>query len=511
MVDKNTVQQVLCSLMRHPQYLSEKDKYNLTAKDFPTRFDSCVFTAIYNLYQGGAPVITVVDISNYFDTHEVAKAIFERENGIEILQDALDFTQVENFPFYYNRLKKINCLRDLQKMGINTSSIYCEDLTDPKAKEINDRFEQLQVKDIFDTLKRKVMNLETNYSSGDASETEDAASSIRALMEELKLRPEVGAPLQGRIFNTISRGARSSKFYIRTCSSGVGKTRQAVGDMCYLSYPVRFNPESWEWEYNGSNEKSLFIATEQKIDEIQTMILAYISGFDEEKFLYNNFNDTERKIVDQTMEVMEAFKDNVFIVTLPDPSIEQIKAVVRQNWIIHDIKNVFYDYIFSSPNLLNEFRDLHIREDVALGMLSTALKDLAVEMDLFVESSTQTNAKANDEDGDKNETVIRGSRAIIDKCDLGCVVTPISQNDKDLLETYLAQTGYMPTHVTDIYKVRRGKYTKVKIWSKLDLGTCRKEDLFITNLDYKPMEDFMEVEFKFSEELANIVMPLIKN
>ena len=51
------------------------------------------------------------------------------------------------------------------------------------------------------------------------------------------------------------------------------------------------------------------------------------------------------------------------IVRLSNPNIEQIKAVVRQNWILHDIKNVFYDYIFSSPSLLNEFRDLKIRED----------------------------------------------------------------------------------------------------------------------------------------------------
>lgn len=60
---------------------------------------------------------------------------------------------------------------------------------------------------------------------------------------------------------------------------------------------------------------------------------------------------------------MEYFKDNFFIVRLSNPNIEQIKAVVRQNWILHDIQNVFYDYIFSSPSLLNEFRDLKIRED----------------------------------------------------------------------------------------------------------------------------------------------------
>jgi len=499
MVDKETILQVLCGLMRHPQYLSEKDKYSLTTADFTTYFEKYVFSAIYNLYQGGAAVITVSDIDNYFNAHEVAKSVFEKENGVEYLQDALDFTSEENFPFYYRRLKKFNAIHDLQKAGFDTSWLYCEDLTNEKAKQINDKFEELEVSDIFEMVRRRIMKLEVNYSTGDASETESASDGIVDLLEELRIRPEVGAPLQGEIFNTVSRGARKGKFYIRTCSSGVGKTRQAVGDMCYLSYPLRFNVEQWMWEYNGSNEKSLFIATEQKKDEIQTMILAYLTGFNEEKFIYNNFSDLERTVVQQAVKVMKTFEDNVFIVTLPNPSIEQIKAVVRQNWLLHNIENVFYDYIFSSPNLLNEFRDLRIREDVALGMLSTALKDLAVEMNLFVESGTQTNAKAKDED-ERDEGAIRGSRAIIDKCDLGCIVSPVTQDELELLKSFIDETGLKPTHVTDIYKVRRGRYTKVKIWSELDLGTCRKNDLFITDVNYWQLPEFELMRFEFKEQ-----------
>lgn len=142
-------------------------------------------------------------------------------------------------------------------------------------------------------------------------------------------------------------------------------------------------------------------------------------------------------------------------------------------------------------------------------MMSTALKDLAVEMSLFVESSTQTNAKANDEDGAKDETVIRGSRAIIDKCDLACIVTPISENDLNLLATFIEKTGLMPSHCTDIYKVRRGKYTKVKIWSVIDLGTCRKTDLFVTNLDYKVIDEFRTVDFTFSDSNADAIMGIV--
>lgn len=510
MIDRDTILQVLCSLMKRTNYLSETDKYHLSIEDFPTLFDKYVFSAIYNLYKDGAEEVSVVDISNYFNTHATAKKIFEKEKGIEYLQDGLDFNLVENFPFYYKRLKKFNCLRDIKKLGFDTEQFYCEDLTNPKAKIINDEFEELEVSDIFDKLRNKIMGLETTYSTGDASETSTADKNIDELLSRLRIAPEIGAQLQGDIFNTICRGARKSKFYIRSASSGTGKTRAAVGDACYVSYPIRYNWNICKWEYKGSSEKTLFIATEQSLDEIQTLILSYLSGVNEEKILQNTYNEMEGEIIAQSAQIMKHFSDNLRIVRLSNPSIEQIKAVVRQNWLLYEIDNVFYDYIFSSPSLLNEFRDLKIREDVALGMLSTALKDIAVELNVFVMSSTQTNAKSDDDNGKlKNESVIRGSRAIIDKCDIACVISKVSQEDLEALEGPIQEVGIIPNQVLDIYKVRRGKYNNVKVWSEVDLGTCRKTDIFITDVNFK-LIDFQKSQFMFDEDNAEEVIEILK-
>lgn len=491
--------QVLCGLMKHPQYISETDKYFLTIEDFPTRFEKYIFSAIYNLYKGGAQNISVIDVANYFNTHEVAKASFESNNGIEYLQDILEFSDADNFPFYYKRLKKFNLLTSLNKLGYDTSALYEENLTNPRAKEINDRFELMDIQDIMDFIKKPLLSLETEYTKGGDSETVEATKGIQDLIQSLKLRPEIGAALQGTIFNTVCRGARKTKFYIRSASSGVGKTRAAVGDACSLAYPLTFNTVKWEWEWTGANERTLFIATEQDLEEVQTLVLAFLSGINEEKILYGTYNEAEEKVIQQAVQVMEYFKDNLYVVRLSNPSIEQVKAVVRQNWILHSIQNVFYDYIFSSPSLLNEFRDLRIREDVALGMLSTALKDLAVEMRLFVMSSTQTNAKSEDDQkGIKNESVIRGSRAIIDKCDIACVASRVTAEEQELLADCIARVGIIPNQVLDVYKVRRGKYTNVRIWSNVDLGTCRKKDLFITDEKMRLVENFEAIEFTFN-------------
>lgn len=363
MVDKDTILQVICGLMAHPQYLSETDKYFLTPDDFSTLFEKYIFSSIYNLYRDGAKEITVVDIDNYLNIHPEAKAIFEKNNGIEYLQDAIDFCQPDNFPFYYKRLKKFNLLKELKKEGYDTSSLYEEDYANPKAKEINDKFEELEIAQILDKIKYSFLKIETKFNVGDASETVSADKGISELIHDLQQRPEVGAPLQGDIFNTVSRGARRTKFYIRSASSGTGKTRAALGDACGLAYPIRFNSTNWRWEWTGSCEKTLFIATEQELSEVQTLILAYLTGFNEEKILYGNYNEEEYKVILQAVKVMNFYKDNLLVVRLSNPNIEQIRAVIRQNWMVHSIKNVFYDYIFSSPSLLNEFRDLKIRED----------------------------------------------------------------------------------------------------------------------------------------------------
>lgn len=54
----------------------------------------------------------------------------------------------------------------------------------------------------------------------------------------------------------------------------------------------------------------------------------------------------------------------------------------------------------------------------------------------------------------------------------------------------------MPNMVTDIYKVRRGRYKSVKIWSYADLGTCRLEDIIITDGYYNPISNFTILKYE---------------
>ena len=143
--------------------------------------------------------------------------------------------------------------------------------------------------------------------------------------------------------------------------------------------------------------------------------------------------------------------------------------------------------------MLQEFKGFGLRNDEILLMFSTALKDLAVEQNVFVMSSTQLNAKGDDNTNIRNEASLSGGRATINKADIGAIIARPTKEEIDFFSS--GESGIAlevePNLVTDIYKIRSGRYTQTRIWSKVDLGTLRKEDLFITDAKLYPLQDFI--------------------
>lgn len=69
--------------------------------------------------------------------------------------------------------------------------------------------------------------------------------------------------------------------------------------------------------------------------------------------------------------------------------------------------------------------------------------------------------------------------------------------------------------VYHIYKVRGGRFSKVKLWCHVDLGTCRTIDLFLTNNDYEiidieatQVEQILAQNSFTNEEMDALSMPL---
>lgn len=142
-------------------------------------------------------------------------------------------------------------------------------------------------------------------------------------------------------------------------------------------------------------------------------------------------------------------------------------------------------------------------------MFSTALKELAVELNVFVMTSTQTNAHAEDSRDIRNEGSIAGSRAIINKADIGVVMARPTNEELKQIESLIAEAGvHEPNIVTDVYKNRGDQWTQVRIWTFVDMGNLRKQDLFITNSRLEAVEDFEIDNFLYSVPLDLIASHL---
>lgn len=505
--DKNAIMQVIGSLMKTPVLLAD-GKYILTKNDFDLPLARNIFIGISNLFQNyKMETISTVDIDNWFQQIEANYEVFKKQNGLQYLNDCVAISNENAFDYYYNRLKKLSALRALKNDGFDIRKIYNEDEIDLiKEKKQQENLDKMTLQEIFDVFLKGLNDLQYDYICKDDSEEGLIATGTDKLFEELQKNPEIGAPLQGEIYNTLVRGARLKKYYLISGASGTGKTRQMVGHACTLAFPERYDLKKNTWVVTGEGKKILFFATEMEKEEIQTMILAHISGINEDKIL-NNYYETpeEKQRVYDAIKIMDYYKDNFIFVRVGDPSIGQIKTLIRKEVLKYDIKYVFYDYIFSSPGLLAEYKDLNLREDVILMMTSIALKDLANELNIFMMSGTQLNEKWKEYKGIRDYNLIRGSKAIADKIDVGGISLPLTPEEHEKIDATARKLGKdLPTQVQDMYKIRRGKYNRVRIWSKVDLGICRTEDLFLTDQEGNVIP-IVKNEYLFQDEMGSII------
>lgn len=500
-VERHTIVQILGSLMKKPELLSDTDKYIFDVNEFNVPLDRFIFSAIYNLFINGAESIHAVDIDNYLQQNKYAKDLMENENGIAFLQDCETESEINNFDFYYKRFKKVNLVRDLQMSKNDIDEIYCEDILNENYQKINDRFEQMSIQDIINFVKGKGEALEKKYVINSYIEESTPAENIRERVMSWKDQPEIGCMLQGEAFNTITRGGRKGKLYLRSAGSGIGKSRSMVGDACNLAYPIRYDATVGKWIITGNSEKVLYIMTEQDTEEIDTMIMAYLTGYNEDVFVYGTFDPNDPRILG-AIDIMERYKDNMHYARVPDPCSSVIKNLIRRRNLQDGIENFFYDYIFSSPAMLNEYRDLKIREDVALRLFTTTLKNLAVELNVFIMTATQiSNDDENKDGGFRDFRNIRGSRAIVDLVDFACIMSRPSVEELNSVSGFNNCFGYSPNLVIDIFKNRRGRWNMVRIWSYFDAGTCRRQDLFVTTNNIKPLPEFSVIDFNIDKTI----------
>ena len=493
-VDTTAVMQVIGSVFKNPGLLSQTDKYTITEEDFDSDFHKVAFGAIYKIYELGADKVTLENISDFLSTRPKSEAIFKQAKGEDWINQVAESAIPEAFDYYYSRLKKFSLLRAYDKCGIDVRFIYDPDnILDVKKRQIQeDQLDTSSLEDIANKIDGMIEEIKMTYVDGAYGKASQAGEGIVDLIDRLKQYPEVGVPLYGPLINTVTRGARLKKFYLRSAATGVGKSRKLIADACNFACNMIYD-EMFGWIKNGTKQPTLFITTEQELEETQTMMLAFLSNVNEEHILNGKYEGNEEERVREAAKILA--DSPLYVEELPDFSLKDIENTIKKNIRDNGVMYICLDYIHTSMKILEEITKrsggVKLREDNILFMLSIRLKDLCNQYGIFIESATQLNGDyVESETPDQN--LLRGAKSIADKIDFGAILLNVKATDLEALSKILsANTFDNPTIKLSVYKNRRGRYKGIYLWCKADLGTCRVQPMFATTYDYEliQMED----------------------
>lgn len=507
-VDITSIVQVIGGIYINPILLDLEDKYFFHEEDFTEKFHKILFGSIYNLHMLGAKEISISAVEDYLNQRPQDIAIYKANKGDEYLQKITKNVQLAAFDYYYNRMKKMTLLRMYQNVvGMDLSWLYdVDNIMDIKKKQAQEEWlDNTSLNDIADLIDKKIVDIRLKYVDDAGDGSYQAGEGILELLESLKETPEIGYPLFSPMMNSVTRGARLKKFYLRSAATGVGKTRAMIADVCNIACDEIYDSESKIWVKNNTKEPALFISTEQERDEIQTMMIAFLSNVDEDHIINGTYYAGEWERVVYAAKLIK--NSPLYIEQLPDFSLKDIENTIKRGIRDYEVKYVFFDYIHTSMKILSEVSSKTgikgLREDNVLFMISIRLKDMCNQYGIFIMTATQLNADyITAKQYDQN--LLRGAKSIADKIDCGMIMLETDADDITSLEKVIREGGFeKPVIKISIYKNRRGRYKSILLWCKANRGTCRIEPMFATNYQYEMIPiDNLKITIKPKMESA---------
>lgn len=493
---------VLGNLCKNPQQLRDPEVH-ISESDFAQEFHKIVFSAIHNLTFTSAETTKIdqIDIDNYLASYPKLYKIWDKHNGMGYIEDSINHANPETFKSNYQRLKKFSLLRHYVENGFDVSDLYDYKSVDLLAQDEGMKvIDKMSVQDIIEHYTLKMLDIRDNFHTGEESKDFKAGDDLDTLLADLNKDPEFGYPFRNGFYNAIFRGMRKTKFMLRSAGTGSGKTRQALADMCNASCSQIFDLDKGRWVSNGPSHPSLFISTELEKREVQTIMLAFISGINEQVIKDGRYGEAILKRLEKAIEIL---KDSpIFCVYVDDFSISDIEMIIERYLIEENVQYVAFDYIQMTPKLSRSMAKsfgTNLREDQILVQFSAALKILANKYDVFIESSTQLNRSAKDANN-RDTTSLRGGSATADKVDHGLMTFRAASEDHENLK-HILERGFhkKPNYSHWIYKNRSGLNHCI-IWTEMDLGTMREEPLFVTDTDYNLINDIEEILIDYDDE-----------
>ena len=405
-----SIYSTLGNICNNPDFLKNPEIV-IGARDFVQEFHKVVFGAINNLAysDGEVNTITSIDIDNYLSAYPVYYGIWDKNKGVQYIEDAKKHANRDTFKNDYDRLKKYSLLRNYVEQGIDVSDVYEYKSVD--LKELNEsstKLESMTISDIIEHYTQKLITIRDDWHM-DEGVVKDfkAGDNLDGLLDRLREDPDMGFPFQNSFYNTLFRGMRKSKFLLRSGSTGTGKTRQAIRDMCSVTCSEIYVTGKG-WQSLGPSYPGLFISTELDQEEVQLIMLAFLTGVSDTEIKNGVYDRGTKDRLEKGIEILK--QAPFFCSYIEDFSISDIEMKIEQYIIKEGIEYAAFDYIQMVPKLSKTMQQnfgTSLREDQILVHFSAALKNISSRYGIFLESSTQLN-RGSKEVENRDASALRG-------------------------------------------------------------------------------------------------------
>lgn len=504
LVDKRNIFLLLGVYCNDPKLMKD-ERYNANPNDFNESFHKMIFGAMYNIVKrSNVDKITPVEIENELSQFESALNLWKVNDGWTYIESAIEETvdKVYNIGLYFDNVRKFSVLRmAAQKLKMDISFIYDEN------DELKlEKFNQMTSKQVLSEIYTKFDEYKNMWkdSFGD-NYSFHAGDGIKKRIETHKEQDSsFGYPFQSGYMTTIFRGMRPKKFMVRSSISGGGKSRNSLAEACNIASDKIYNWKTKEWVSTGEKQPVLFISTELTKEELQDCLLAHISGIEEDRIAeWKDITEEEELILNESAVIVE--KSLLFGEYQSDFTIETIEETIERYVINESITHCFFDYINDSPSLYSYYMQktgVRLQTHQILFLFSASLKQLANKYSIYLGSATQLSSNWKEE---KDANAVKGSKAIIEKADYGVLAIPASAADIKKLKPILDNGFYEePTMGYYIYKNRGGRWNNIVVWTKINMGTVREIDCFVTNSEFELITDVEKTLIDFQvDDIGN--------
>lgn len=518
---------LLSCLLKKPKLALSRDRaYN--ENFFTTKTHKALYLVIENLAKMGVETIKLADIESYLATHDqltYTRFFGEVGDETEWILSLLEMdTDEGNYNYYYDILQKFAFLRAKMENGQDVTDIL--DMNEMDSRILDNQYEhfiEMSMEEIirhYDTLNLTVKHSFTRRSEEDSCH---AGENIDSLLQELAESPDYGWRLSlGRWCDNLVRGARRGNLVVESRNSGLGKTRDALFQCVTLSCHTIWNHETRQFEPNPYGEivPSLYFGTELKLHkEVKPLILAFISGVESGKIKKQLLTDEEQERVEMAKEILKT--SPIYLEREPNYDCMFLENMIEKYVNQYDVGAIMIDYVELTPPMIGEYtrmtRGLQAREDSILLNVSTVLKNLAEEFDVFIKIYTQISDNARRDHTIRDSGAIKGSKSLQVRADLGVVVMRPVERELSMLKPLIDLYGE-PNICFNIYKNRDGDLGEFKVWCRVNLGNYDLEELFLTDWNYRPFKEKIEkvylhsvVEDEFTTELETDTVHIMED